>query len=285
MSQTRDELERTAPTTGSFPTRFGALFALGMLGVVAVGVSVATGEGGVPGLPQLSGPAVAALVMLQPTILLTVAVGVGVLLAPRVGLRSHVDARVRGGPPVLGALRSELGVAVAVGVATYVAIVALDVAFAPLVATDLESVTVLPEVATVSGLLASLPVRLLYGGITEELLLRWGLLTVFAWAIHAGRVRFGGVREGTEHGRLARSSAWAAIVASAVLFGVGHLPALATIAEPTAVLIVRTVVLNGVAGLGFGWLYWRSSLEAAMVAHATFHVVLVGLSVGGLLLA
>jgi hypothetical protein len=26
--------------------------------------------------------------------------------------------------------------------------------------------------------------------------------------------------------------------------------------------------------VGFGWLFWRRSLEAAMIAHATSHVVL-----------
>lgn len=254
--------------------RFAVLFALGMLGVVAVGLAVATGEGGVPGLPTISTPVLALLVMLEPAILLAIAVGVGVVLAPRVGLRSHVDSRVRGGPPVLGSLRPELPRAVAVGVAAFLAIVLLDVAFAPFVAADLAAVTPTPEASTVFGLLASLPVRLLYGGITEELLLRWGLMTLLAWAIHAVRVRLGG-----ERGRIADSTAWAAIVVSAILFGVGHLPALSTIAPLTPALVVRTVALNAIAGVGFGWLYWRESLEAAMVAHGTFHVVLVGLSV------
>lgn len=32
------------------------------------------------------------------------------------------------------------------------------------------------------GSLVPLPTRLLYGGITEELLLRWGLMTLLVWA-------------------------------------------------------------------------------------------------------
>jgi membrane protease YdiL (CAAX protease family) len=72
--------------------------------------------------------------------------------------------------------------------------------------------------------------------------------------------------------------AWAAIGVSAVLFGVGHLPALAQAVGLTPALIARTVLLNAVAGVAFGWLYWRRSLEAAMVAHAAFHVPLVALS-------
>ncbi|MFC7081345.1 CPBP family intramembrane glutamic endopeptidase [Halorussus caseinilyticus] len=210
---------------------------------------------------------------IQPTILLAVATLVGVLLAPRVGLRSHVEARVRGGPPVSTALRPELRRAVGVGAAAFFATIALDALFAPFTAADLAAATPAPDAGTLSALLASLPVRLLYGGVTEEILLRWGLLTLFAWTIHAVRARVG-----DERATLARSSAWTAILLSAVLFGVGHLPALATVTEPTTELVVRTVALNAVAGIGFGWLYWRDSLEAAMVSHATFHVVLVGLS-------
>lgn len=71
---------------------------------------------------------------------------------------------------------------------------------------------------------------------------------------------------------------WTAIVVSAVLFGVGHIPALAQAVSLTPALVARTVLLNAVAGFLFGWLYWRRSLEVAMVAHASFHVPLVVLS-------
>lgn len=71
---------------------------------------------------------------------------------------------------------------------------------------------------------------------------------------------------------------WAAIIVSALLFGVGHLPALATSIGLTPALITRTVLLNAIGGIGFGWLFWRRSLEAAMVAHMAFHIVLVTVS-------
>jgi len=83
---------------------------------------------------------------------------------------------------------------------------------------------------------------------------------------------------GDDRETLAVSTAWVAILLSAVLFGVGHLPALATVVDPTPLVVVRTIALNAVAGIALGWLYWQESLEAAMVAHATYHVVLVGLS-------
>ena len=66
---------------------------------------------------------------------------------------------------------------------------------------------------------------------------------------------------------------WLAILVSAVLFGVGHLPAAAMVGMPlTAPVIARVVTLNAFAGIVFGWLFWRRSLEAAMLAHAVTHL-------------
>jgi membrane protease YdiL (CAAX protease family) len=140
----------------------------------------------------------------------------------------------------------------------------------PFVAQDLpQSVLGAPR-PTVLDVLAYVPVRFLYGGITEELMLRFGLMSVLAfvgWRITGRRA------DGPQPGVVR-----AAIVIAAVLFGLGHLPALAQSADLTPALVVRTVLLNAVAGVLFGWLYWRRSLEAAMVAHASFHVPLVFLS-------
>jgi membrane protease YdiL (CAAX protease family) len=39
-------------------------------------------------------------------------------------------------------------------------------------------------------------------------------------------------------------------------------------------VITRALVLNGVGGLAFGWLYWKQGLESAMIAHFSADVVL-----------
>jgi membrane protease YdiL (CAAX protease family) len=56
------------------------------------------------------------------------------------------------------------------------------------------------------------------------------------------------------------------------LFAAGHLPAVAAQLDLTPAIVARTLVLNGVAGLLYGWLFWRRHLEAAMVAHACTHL-------------
>jgi len=59
-----------------------------------------------------------------------------------------------------------------------------------------------------------------------------------------------------------------------VLFGLGHLPATANILPLTPLVITRAVVLNGVGGVIFGWLYWKRGLESAMVAHFSADLIL-----------
>jgi membrane protease YdiL (CAAX protease family) len=106
----------------------------------------------------------------------------------------------------------------------------------------------------------------LYGGVTEELLLRWGLMTVLVWLTW----RFLQRRSGTPQ----PIYIWLAIVVSALLFGAGHLPATAMqVGELTGYAVLFVIGVNATFGLLFGYLYWRYGLEAAIIAHVTAHVV------------
>jgi hypothetical protein len=108
--------------------------------------------------------------------------------------------------------------------------------------------------------------RILYGGITEEVLLRWGLMTVFTWLTWRFVQR--------QSGAVKVQVVWLAIGASALLFGAGHLPAAHFLIGSLNRQVVFSVVgLNAAFGLLFGWLYWRRGLESAMVAHAMTHLV------------
>lgn len=50
---------------------------------------------------------------------------------------------------------------------------------------------------------------------------------------------------------------WTANILAAVLFGLGHLPATSVLVPLTLLVIARTVVLNGLLGVIWGWLYWK----------------------------
>jgi Type II CAAX prenyl endopeptidase Rce1-like len=112
------------------------------------------------------------------------------------------------------------------------------------------------------GLLASL-----YGGITEEILLRLFVMTLIAGLIALAARKM--------DQKLPAPIFWIANIMAAVLFGLGHLPATAQIGLPLDFLVVsRAIVLNGLLGVGFGWLYWKHGLESAMLGHFTADIVL-----------
>jgi hypothetical protein len=63
-----------------------------------------------------------------------------------------------------------------------------------------------------------------------------------------------------------------AVVLAAALFAAAHLPVLAAQVKLTALVVARTLLINGVAVVLYGGLFWRRHLEAAMAAHAATHL-------------
>lgn len=64
------------------------------------------------------------------------------------------------------------------------------------------------------------------------------------------------------------------IILSALLFGIGHLPATSILTTLTPLVIFRCLLLNGIGGIAFGWLYWKKGLESAMIAHFSADIML-----------
>jgi membrane protease YdiL (CAAX protease family) len=190
---------------------------------------------------------------------------VGVACAPRVGLRSHIAGAATEGARTWIKIKSDLPLAAAVGAATGLSIVVLDRLSQPWMPQALQVLQNQPRGMSIT--LAGV----LYGGITEELLLRWGLMSVLAWA--GWRI----FQRGEDVPRAWLM--WTAIVVSALLFGVGHLGAAVALVPLTFAVVVRTVLLNALAGMVFGYVFWRRSLEAAMVAHAGAHIAMTLVSV------
>lgn len=142
-------------------------------------------------------------------------------------------------------------ISAAVGVVGAVVVVGLDLLLLPLLPAAFDST---PKVALWQGLLASF-----YGGITEELLLRLGVMSVLMWL-------FGRAWRYKVPMPPAAGLVWLVIVLVALLFGLGHLPAAAAIGPLTALVVGRILLLNGLLGIAFGYLYWRFGLES-MLAH------------------
>jgi membrane protease YdiL (CAAX protease family) len=112
-------------------------------------------------------------------------------------------------------------------------------------------------------------IAILYGGVAEEVMMRWGVMSA---VLYVGARAWRWLARSPDGASPPTALAWIAIGIAALVFAAGHLPALASIVEPTPALVARTLVLNAIAGLAYGWLYLTRGLEAAMLAHGTTHV-------------
>jgi len=106
-----------------------------------------------------------------------------------------------------------------------------------------------------------------YGGITEEVLMRLFLMTLFTWI----GMKLFRQKEPSKMGVII------AILLAAIIFGLGHLPITASLVKITPLVIGRAIVLNGIGGIVFGWLYWKKGLESAIIAHFTTDIFLLTL--------
>lgn len=240
---------------------FAVLWTAGVLSAVAVLPYAITLQQSVLERVPLPLATIVALSIVQSAILLAIATGLGLFLAHRLGLGAPLlEAWLAGRPQVPGMARG-LALAAAAGAGVGAALLAFEVAvFLPRLPDALRSPATPPGPG--QGALAAL-----YGGIGEELLTRLFLLTLFAWLLSR-------LARGHARGRPSDAVLWTATVAAALLFGALHLPATAALTSITPLVATRALLLNGIAGLAFGWLYWSRGLESAMIAHFTADIVI-----------
>lgn len=191
---------------------------------------------------------------LQSTVLVSIAAFVGAWAAPKVGLSAPAVSALIGRGGVKDALRPQLVPGI-LGGCLGAAVIVSFYAFAPTSILALQGESPMPLI-----------VRVLYGGITEEVLVRWGLMTAIAWVIWRVLQR--------DTGKLSGAVMWPAILISAVLFGISHLPAFTQVMPDLSVSLAAYVILGNAAfGVIAGYLFWRYGLEAAVIAHVLAHVL------------
>ena len=207
-------------------------------------------------------PLIKLLSIIQPTVLLSIATFIGLQLAPKVGLSAPAAEALARGDSFVSALKPQILPGLIFGFVAGIVLLSSWVLLRP--SLPHVFVTRAEEFNTLVPFLT----RLLYGGITEELLLRWGVLTLLVWALwrmfQQGR------------GKPRAINFVAATLISSVIFGIGHLPIVRALEVDFTLPIVAFIVsANAVFGLIAGYLYWRKGLESAIIAHMTAHVVLV----------
>jgi hypothetical protein len=211
-------------------------------------------------------PILIAAQTVQGIVLYSILAGVGLFTAGRIGLGAPILRRWIEGRSGGDEVRRIIRPALLVGVIGSIVLIAIeDVVFAPLLAKDLARLGITIP-ATLhppawQGLLGSL-----YGPFDEEIVMRLFVLTVLAWV--GNRIWKSGA------GRPSSAVLWTANILAAVLFGLAHLPATAAAGLPLdPIVISRAVVLNGLLGGGFGWLYFTAGLESAMLAHFSADII------------
>lgn len=241
-----------------FQKPFYTWLVIGSVGLIALAVSIdLTFLKSLPDAPTMPDSVLRLLAITQPFVLMAAGTALGVLLSEKVGLTSWLTDRMRGEParfpaPVLP---------IAAGLIGGILIALADRWFFYLYTGGAAPAAALPS--PMQGIAA-----ITYGGIVEELMLRYGLLTLFFWA--AWKIR------GRLHGPL---TGGVLVVIVALLFGLGHLPAMAASAPLDAAIAARTILLNAALGVVYGWFYWKRGLEAGMMAHMASHPGLwIGLS-------
>jgi hypothetical protein len=100
----------------------------------------------------------------------------------------------------------------------------------------------------------------LLGGLTEEVIVRWGFMTTITWALW--RI----FQHGT--GIPKESLIWFGVFLSQILFAAGHIPNLINFGITNPIRPVMTIFF---ISLPWGWLFWKYGLESAFIAHASFH--------------
>jgi hypothetical protein len=100
-----------------------------------------------------------------------------------------------------------------------------------------------------------------YGGINEELLMRFFGFSALAWSLlfvwHQTLVVF-----------------WISNSIMTIIFGIGHLPALKSLlGNIPRTMFFRSLLLNAPISLLCGWLFWTFGIETAILAHFCADIV------------
>lgn len=223
-----------------------------MIGVVVLALTV---------LPQLltKSPKQVSLTLaiigtvVQLGVLLLLAVWIGVVLSKPLGLGAPAIETALSGSAAWPVLKHQFLPAVIVGIMSG-GVLLLAQRMAPAELLALGQTMEIPLAA-----------KVLYGGVTEEVLMRWGLMTSLIWFPW---------RFVQKKSNLPRNSyVIGAILVAAMLFGVGHLPAAVALGVSlTAPVVAFIIIANSLPAILFGCLYWRYGIEAAIIAHALAHV-------------
>jgi hypothetical protein len=119
---------------------------------------------------------------------------------------------------------------------------------------SLEAMTKLRKALKIDGCI-------LYGGVVEEIIARWGLMNLVAFfAMLFAK-------------QMSNTVVYTAILLSGLMYAIGQVPVyLAAGCRPSRRLVYSLVLLSLCQSLFFGFVFWKYGLIAAIIAHSLFHL-------------
>jgi membrane protease YdiL (CAAX protease family) len=233
------------------------LFVLGLCGVFSL-LLVELPTGSIPkeALDMFSPQTLKLLMLINPTILLFISIFLGIFTFNKVGLQSPVLGKLVGFRDQNYNWKEILIYGIALGTLSGILIVLVSYFYKQGFPAEYAILT--------KDIEMHIATRLLYGGITEEILTRFGLMSLFVYL-------FSLVFKSSINIKF-----WFGITMSSLLFALGHLPVVfQAVSNPGLATIVYILIGNSMAGVIFGWLYWRKGLESAMIGHMVAHLCML----------
>ncbi len=236
---------------------FLTLLILSLLSIFAIFPYVITLQGDLLKQSGISIPLLFVVQLLQCSILFSITIFVGLILARKIDFQLPLLEALAANKEYKKIIKQISVKSAVAGVIVAIAIYAIDYLFA----LGGASISTSQNLAPIwQKLLAAF-----YGGIAEEMLMRLFVMTLFIWL---------GMKIAKQT-KASQSVILISIVLASIIFGLGHLPITSSLTKITPVIILRAIVLNGIGGIVFGWLYWKKGLESAIIAHFTADIFLL----------
>lgn len=237
---------------------FVLLLSSGLLGTLAVLPYAFTLQASILKELPITIPVLVIMQIIQTTIILSITIFIGLKLNKKLNFKLDILKDIVNKRPIINKLKLILGTSIKFGAIAGILIILLDKLFSLFVSFPITNINPPIWQATIASF---------YGGITEEILMRFFIMTLLTW------ITFKFFK--TDENKPTNYGIWFAIIISAILFGIGHLPATAALTAITPIIIFRAIILNGIGGIIFGWLYWKKGLESAMIAHFTTDIIIL----------
>ena len=234
-----------------------ALFALGLLGVLTM-LTVTISLDSLPKevAQKFTPQQLQFLILINPTFLLLVAVVVGTILYDKVGLTVPTVSSILKIEEPKTTFTEQLKYGISFGLLTGILTTFVGLIFKSSIPKELVELGNKVKISTLA--------RFGYGGFTEELLMRFGFMTLVVWIVFKITKQ------------LNNRTYWIGIVLATLLFSVGHFPVVFSVVKNPTVSILTYILLgNSIAGIFFGWLYWKKGLEAAFIGHIFAHLAMI----------